>query len=150
MRDVVAIPHESELEASEIAEVFLQREDVRQRLTGMETVAERVDHGQLGPVRQLINGLLREGARHDAVGPAIEVACDVLQRFTVADGSGSQNGVAAELLDCQFERHTGTQRGLFEQKTEILPLQGLREPRRAFLHLLREFKQCNQLILSEI
>ena len=64
---------------------------------GMKAVAQGVDNGHARPVRQILNGPMREGARHDRVGPAVEVAGDVLQRLALADWTGAQDCVAAQL-----------------------------------------------------
>ena len=66
-------------------------------------VAECIDDGDLGPRGEFVNGGLQEGAGDDGVGPAVEIAGDVLNRFAIADGADGDNGVAAELLDGELE-----------------------------------------------
>ena len=53
----------------------------------MKTIAQRVDHRHARPVRQIVDGVLRKDARDDGVGPAVQVARDILQRLAVADGA---------------------------------------------------------------
>ena len=50
---VVAIAHVSHLEAAQLAEELFEREEVRQRLAGMEPVREGVDHGNADVLGQL-------------------------------------------------------------------------------------------------
>ncbi len=64
------------------------------------------------------------------IGPAVEIAGDVLQRLAVADGAYAQHRVAAQLLDGEFEGDARAERGLFEQQAEVSAAQGLGKPSR--------------------
>src|SRR5579859_2229438 len=127
MRHVVAIADEGEFEAAHIAEAFLQSEDIGQGLARMEAVAERVDHRDARPVRQIVDGLLRKYARDDGVGPAVEIAGDVFQRLAIADGAGGEYGITAELLDREFKRKASAERRLFKQKRDVAARESLRK-----------------------
>jgi len=59
-------------------------------------------------VRQIVDRFLREGARHDGVGPAIQIACDVFQRLPVADRAGAQYRIPTELFDGQLKSKTSS------------------------------------------
>ncbi len=77
-----------------LAELLFDGEDVGERLTGMVQVAECVDDRHSRPARQFVDGLLAEGARDDAVGPAVEVPCDILDGLAFGDQADGKDGIA--------------------------------------------------------
>jgi hypothetical protein len=47
--------------------------------------------------------VLREGAGHNGIDPAIQVAGDILEGLAGADGAFAEDGIAAELLNGKLE-----------------------------------------------
>ena len=79
--------------------------------------------------RQLLDQRVAEGARHDAVDPARQVARDVGRRLARADPDllgAQQDRVAAELGHAGLEGHVRAQRGLLEEHRERAAAQRLR------------------------
>jgi hypothetical protein len=122
VRHVVAVAHEGQLSAAQLAERFLEGKDVGQRLAGMIEVAERVDHRHgppSAPARQWSAGR-RSGPR--CVGPALQVAGHVLERLALGDRPvGAPR--RPQLLDGQLEGQPGAQRGLLEEQAQIAALE---------------------------
>ncbi len=75
------------------------------------------------------------------VGPAVQIARDVLQRLAIADGADAQDGIAAELLDGQLEGEAGAQGRLFEQQRDVSAGQSRGETAGIRLQLLSEIQQ---------
>ena len=121
MAHVVAVAHVGELQPAQVAEAFLQREEIGERLAGMKFVRERVDHGNVGVGGEIVERFLREDARHDALHPALEIFRDVANRLAFGQlraGVIEKNGRAAEIGDARLEGHARAQRGLFEDQHE--------------------------------
>jgi hypothetical protein len=53
---------------------------------------------------EIFNGLLRENAGHNSIGPAVKITGHVLQRFPFTHRTNLRHGIAAELFDGQFKR----------------------------------------------
>ena len=150
MRHVIAVADEGQLQSVQAAEMLLHREHVGQRLAGMIKIAQRVDHRHARPARQFIDGGLRENARDDALGPAIQIAGDIFHRLAFPDGAGGDHGIAAELLDGELEGHAGAQRRLFEQQSKVAAGQRLSEARGSALDLGSEIQHASQLVTRKI
>ena len=104
--DVVAIPDEGHGVALQVAELFVQRQQVGQRLAGVLLVGERVDHVQpRRGRRELHQPILRKRPDHHARHPAFEVAGDVGNRLAFAhrDVLRWRDHVAAEFADGNLE-----------------------------------------------
>src|SRR6185295_18783628 len=110
----------------------------------MIAVTERIDHRHVRPLRELFNGRLFEYARHDALRPALQIAGDVLDRLALANGASIIDGVAAQLLDREFESEPRPQRRLFEQQAQVTSREGFGKARRRALDLLRKSQQMRQ------
>ena len=124
-------PTKETLRPRRLPNCLLQREDVGKRLAGMIEVAQRVDDRNIRPLGQLVDGALEEDPGHDALGPAVEIARHIFDRLAVADQPGDRDGIAAELLDGEFEGQTGAQRRLFEQQAQVTATQRVGIPGRA-------------------
>src|SRR5882757_9262956 len=103
--------------------MFLQSEEVGERLTRMLEVAERVDYGNIGMRGHLFHGGVVEGAQHDQVDPALEVVGDVAERFAGIEAAGGlvdKKSGAAKAVHAGFESESGPQRGLLEKHHHLL------------------------------
>src|ERR1700733_9698364 len=81
MSHIVAIADVGHANIPEIAEAFLQREIVGQRLARMLEIAERVDDWNRGVLGHSLDCLLGEGAQYDGIHPTLQVMRDVTQFF---------------------------------------------------------------------
>ena len=86
MGDIVSVTGKGEIQTLQIAESLTHREHVRERLAWVPQIAQRVHHRDPRPAREFVDGVLRVHARDDGVGPSLEVARHILERFAVADG----------------------------------------------------------------
>jgi hypothetical protein len=150
VRHVVAVAAEGQLQTGEVAEALLQREHIGQHLAGMVQVAQRVDDRHGRPARQFLDGVLREGAGHDGVHPAVQVAGDILDRLARADGSFGENRIAAELLDGQLEGEAGAQGSFFEEQADVLAVERAGIVARRLLHIERDVEQGGQFVVGEV
>ena len=150
MRHVVAVADERQLQAVPSAEAFLDRLHVGQRLAGMIQIAQGVDHGDVRPLGELVDRVLGEDARHDSLRPAVQVPGDVFDRLALADRADGGDGIAAELLDRQFESDPRAQRRLFEQQAEVAPGECLRKSLRRALDLSGQVQNADQRVLGQI
>ena len=82
--NVVAVADVGELEPAQCAEFFFEREEVRQRLAGVEFVRERVDHRDVRVRGHFLEDPLVVNTSDDALHPAIEVARDIGDGFAGA------------------------------------------------------------------
>ena len=92
----------------------------------MKQIGQAVDdrHGRL--VRQLDRGLMREGANHDQINRARNVARDILDRFALADTDIVRrqiNRMATELRHAGLEGDARPQRRLLKYHRERLAAQ---------------------------
>ena len=150
MRHVVAVADERQLQAFPPAEAFLDGLHVGERLAGMIQVAQGVDHGHMRPLREFVHRVLGEDPRDDALGPAIQVAGDVLDGLALADRADRSDGIAAELLDRQLKGHPGAQRRLFEQQADVAPGECLGETLRRALDLSGEVENAEERVLGQV
>ena len=77
--DVVPVAHINELQAAHGAEFFFEREEIRDGLTGMFVVRECIDDGHARAGGHFRDGVMRVGAQHDDVHPALKIARHVGQ-----------------------------------------------------------------------
>ena len=92
---VVAVAHEGQLAALQVAQKLLHGEGVGQHLGGMVALAAGVDDWNGGDVGHLAHvGLLALGAQHDGVVHLAEHADGVLHRLLVAEVRVGQVGEA--------------------------------------------------------
>ena len=99
---------------------------IGEQLARMKQIGETVDHRHARLARKLDAGRMREGANHDEVDPAREVARDVLDRFALADTDILRrqiNRMAAELRHAGLERDSRAQRRLLKNHRERLAAQ---------------------------
>ena len=119
----------------------------------MLEVAQAVDDGDGGVRGHLGHRAVLEGAEHDAVHPALEVARDVGQALAGAQPRArlvDEERAAAELLDPHFEGHPRAQRGLFENQRQVLARQRRVELLGALLHQPRQLQQPFRLGRREL
>ena len=141
MRYIIAVSHIRQLQAIQPAELFFQRENVRERLAWMIEIAQGIDDRNARPVREIVNRLLGERARDNRIRPAVEIPCNVFQRLPFADNAGLRDRVSAELLRREFESHPRAQRGLLEQQGDGPAFQRRRKTLARLFHLLRYVKK---------
>ena len=144
--DVVAVAHVGEFEAAKLAEFFFEREEIGERLAGMEFVGKGVDDGNAGIGGHFVENFLRVDTSHDAVDPAVEIAGDVSDGFAGAERSGGlrmveEDHAAAHALDADVEGDTGAQRGLFENQSDEFAGEGRGIAARTSLHVSGEQEQ---------
>ena len=123
MANVVAVAYVSEVEPSGRAEVLFKRHEIGQRLAGMLEVGERVDdrHARVGG--HLGDGVVRVGAQHDHVHPALQVPRHVGDGFALAQrrvGLVDEDRVAAHGVDAGLESQARAQAGLLEHQHHLL------------------------------
>ena len=103
--------------------MFLQSEEVGQRLAGMFEFAQRVDDRNAGVGGHLFNHSMAEGAQHDDVDPAFEVMGDVVERLAGIEAAGGlvdEKRAAAEAVHAGFEGEAGAQGWLLEEHHHLL------------------------------
>src|SRR5262249_48000198 len=71
--------------------------------------------------RELREAALREGANHDAVDPALEIARDVFDGLAVAecDFRRRLDDLTTELPDCNHERRARPERRFLEEQRDV-------------------------------
>src|SRR5271154_4482170 len=123
MADVVAVADVCELQSAQSAEAFFKREEIRERLTGMKTIGQRIYYRDT-PVRgEFIERLLGKNARDDSVHHALQIFCHIANRFALAEPRGSvikKNGAAAQTRNADFESYARAERGFLEDHREKL------------------------------
>src|SRR5882762_840982 len=87
MSHIVAVANVGQANAAQVAEPLLQGEIVCQRLAGMLQITEGVDDRNGSELRHALDGLLREGAQHDDVYPALEIVRNVAQLLAGVESS---------------------------------------------------------------
>ncbi len=151
--DVVAVPHERDLQPLERAEVLPQREDVGQRLARVVLVGERVDDGPARSLGQLVDRRLREGAHHDRRGIAGERPRRVAERLASPELQlvGAQDEREhPEPLGRGREGDARARRGLLEEADDGVAAQRVDEPVRPLLHRHGEVEQRRQTVRVEV
>ncbi len=120
-RHVVAVADEGEFQTPYDAEVFAKGLHVGESLAGMVEVAQGIHDGHVRPARQIVHRLLKEGARHDAAEPAIEIARHIFERFAQADPAVVNKREAAQFLNGELESHSRSQRRLLKEHRDRFP-----------------------------
>src|SRR5256885_11449017 len=85
MSDVVSIADIGQADVFQITKSLLQGEVIRQSLTGMLEIAERVNDRNAGVLRHTFDGLLVKSAQDNRVDPALKIMCDVAKLFSRID-----------------------------------------------------------------
>ena len=105
----------------------------------------------------LMQPLLAEGADHDRIDPALEIAGDVVNRLAIGvhHVGGNLDDVAAELADADGEGDARAQRRLLEQHADVAAVERLRRRRlhaldALALQLRRRLEQLAQQVGIEI
>ncbi len=97
--------------------MFGQREQIRERLTGMLAVGQRIDDGNGGVAGQFGHDGLGERADCRQVDPALKVLGHVMNGLAFAKtdlGLGQGDRMAAELMDADLEGDAGSERRFFK------------------------------------
>src|SRR5438132_11893353 len=118
MRHVITIAYECEANIPQISKPFLQGEVVRQRLARMLEFAESVDHRDTCMLCHGRNRGMVEGAQHNDIHPALQVACNVakaLARVNAALSLYHDERDAAQAGHASRESQTCSERGLFQK-----------------------------------
>ncbi len=136
MRHIVAVAYVSEMDFRQIAEMFLQRKKVGQRLARMLEFTERVNHRNARVGSHLFNDYVAEGAQHDDVDPAFKIVRDVVEGFAGIETAGSlihKECAAAKAIHSSFKRETSAQRGLLKEHHHLFARENSAEIRGAML-----------------
>ena len=121
-RDVVAVADERKGAPAQAAPALRQRQTIRERLTRVFLVGERVHDAQpRRGGRHPFDTRVRIRAHDGAVHPALQIARDVLDRLAAAEGDvgGRLDRVASELAHRDLERRPRAQRRLLEQQRHV-------------------------------
>jgi hypothetical protein len=151
--DVVAVADIREVEAGGGAEVLFEGHEVGQRLAGMLEVGERVDdrHARVGG--HLGDGVVRVGAQHDHIHPALHVARHVGDGFALAQrrvGLIDEDGVAAHGVDAGLEAEARAQAGLLEHQHHLLGVEGMAVLARIALDVVAQLENGAHLGAGQI
>ena len=128
--DVVAVADVGELEAFEGAEALFEGHEVGDGLAGVFEVGEGVDDGDAGGGGHFEDGLVGVGAEDDDLHPALEVAGDVGDGFTLAERGFclvDEEGVAADGVHAGLEGEAGAEGLLFEDEDHLAGVEGVAE-----------------------
>jgi hypothetical protein len=120
---VVAVADEHQAQAVEPAAALDEGEAVAQDLARVQEVRQAVDHRHRGVGGELDQGFVGEGAGHDQVDEAIEIAGDVGDGLALAELDVVRRQVhslAAELRHADLEGHAGAQARLLEDHRQRL------------------------------
>ena len=155
MAHIVPIPHEHDPEAGDLSALLPQREEVTQDLHGVVDVGQPVDHRNPRVAGQLLHHLMAEGAGHDGVHPALQVAGRVLHRLPLPQSDvrgGEIDSMAAELGHPGLEGDAGPKRGLLEDQGQRLSAQdGMQDPLPSLsLEVLRQPEQVGDVVGRQI
>src|ERR1700722_16156095 len=149
LRHVEAIADERDAQLAHVAAVaFLHRHEIGKQLAWMQKIAQPVDYRHRGFTRELDCGLMGEGANHNNVDGARNIARHILNRFTLTDSDvtgGEINRMAAELRHPGFEGDTGAQRRLLKNHRESFPAQ-MRMLEADFQLSLQARSECEQSV----
>src|SRR5579862_1506440 len=162
LRHVESVAKERDANFLPIGAVALaHREQIGEQLARMQQVAEPIDDRHARLMRHLDCRLMREGANHDEVDGAREIARDVFHRFALADADVTGREIdrmATELRHAGFEGDASSQRWLLKNHRESFAAQvrmleadfqfGL-EPRRQREQPV-EFVRCERGEIEEI
>ena len=123
--------------------MLFQRHEVGQRLAGMLEVGERVDdrHARVGG--HLGDGVVRVGAQHDDVDPALDIARHVGDGLALAErrvGLVDKDRVAAHGVDAGLEAQARAQAGLLEHQDHLLGVERVAILARVALDVVAELE----------
>src|ERR1700730_7064733 len=144
MGDVVAITHVGKLETPKRTEFFLEGEDVRESLAGMEFVRERIDDGDRDVFGHFIEDALFVDSSDNALDPTLKIARDVRNGFPFTKpclGMIQENDEAAHALHADFKRDAGAKRRLLENQGDVLVTENAGVARGARLNVRGALKQ---------
>ena len=126
MAYVVAIADIRELHLAQIAKVFLEREEVRERLTRMFKLAQCIDDRHARVFREFFDRVMRIRAGDNGLHPALQVLGVVADRLALADARGAViqiHSLAAQLGHADFKTHERAERILLKQQHNRLTFQ---------------------------
>ena len=135
------------------AEVLFKRHEVGQRLAGMLEVGERIDHRHARVGGHLGDGVVRVGAQHDHVDPALHVARHVGDGFALAErrvGLVDEDRVAAHGVDAGLEGQARAQAGLLKHQHHLLGVERVAILARIALHVVAELEDGAHFGAGEI
>src|ERR1019366_7210495 len=121
MANVVAIADVGELHSARGAKLFLEREEIGERLAGMIEIRERIDDRNAGMCRQGLECFLRKHARHNPLHPARKTPRDIGNRFALAQMRVrvvEENGRATQARNADLKGDTRAQRRFFKNHGE--------------------------------
>ena len=146
---VVAVADVGDLLSLQIAEVLPRGEVVGHGLAGVREVGEAVDDGDARVLGEVGDGLVREGARHDAVDVAREDFRGVVDRLAAAEldvARGEEEGVAAELEHAGLERDARARRRLLEDHGQGLAAEGVAVALRILLDVAGQLEDLPHVV----
>ena len=136
MTNVVAVADIGELESLHGAELFLECEEIGQRLAGMKLVRKRVDDGNGDVGSHFFEDALFVDARDDALHPLLEIASDVGNGLALAEarlGVVEEDHEATHALNADLKGDTSAQGRLLKDQGDVLVAQDGGETRRTGL-----------------
>lgn len=81
MRHIVAVADKCELQSLKSSFLFINRQQIRQNLTGMEFIRKAVDNRNRTKLRQFLQIALLKRADHDAVYHAEKHHCQAVSQI---------------------------------------------------------------------
>ena len=135
------------------AEVLFQRHEVRQRLARMLEVRQRIDHRHARIHRHLGNGVVRIGAQHHHIHPALHVARHIGNRLALAErrtGLIHEDRIAAHRVDARFKCQPRAQARLLKHQHHLLRVQRMPILARIQLHVVPQLHNRAHFAAREI
>jgi hypothetical protein len=108
--------------------MLFEGHEIGQRLAGMLEIGERVDHRHARVGRHLGDGVVRVGAQHDYIHPALYVTRHVGDRLALAErrvGLIHEDRVAAHGVDAGLKGQARAQAGLLKHQHHLLGVEGM-------------------------
>src|SRR5690349_4163411 len=103
----------------------------------MLNLAQRIDHGNAGELRDALDRLVSKRPQHNPADPALKIVCDVAERFTCIEPLMSLINKAhrsAKSADSRLKGKPSAQRRLLEKHGNVLARQHRSELLRPCLH----------------
>ena len=119
----------------------------------MEVVREAVDHRHGAVLRQVEDGLVGEGAGHDAVHVAGEDLGGIRDRLAAAEldvAARKEEGLTAHLRHAHLEAHPRAGGGLLEDHGERLPVHVVFVLLRMGLHVRGKAEETGDLLGRQV
>ena len=138
MAHIIPVAHIGELQAVESPQLLPQREEVAQGLAGVQQVRKGVDHGDGSVPGELRHRRVREGARRDAIHPALEVPRHVFDGLALAQarlGVVEVDGETAHAGHANLKADARAQRRLLKDQRQLLAFERAGKRARRRLHL---------------